>query len=378
MTTPDSGKIERINLGQRHELRSEIINTFKGTRYFFGVPDETIEEVLKKSHLLKIAPDYKLISEGSEKIEAFYFLLSGSVGVQFEGKYLYSINNTGDAVGEMAVITQSPRSADVITEMETQVIEILWQDILDFQDRDPIRTSAIFRMMTIFLAEKLNFTTQRVHLYENFVVEVMEREQKKDQQTEELTLKFDELEKSNEILKNLATRDPMTNLYNHGEFLIHLKRQITLYRRQQDPFTLMFGDLDNFKQVNDTYGHVVGDDVIRRTADILVDSLREEVDTIYRYGGEEFAVIMRNTPEPIGYMVIDRIRVKMEGKSVKANGNEICTTMSIGVGTYNPEWGVEDFIAKVDQAMYVAKRSGKNKVVPLAEVLAPDGPVTES
>lgn len=371
MSASNPKQIDRVSLRERTELRSEITDTLKGTRYFSQIPNETIEEVLKASCLIYLSPDDEVIEEGSEEIDSFYFLLSGSVGVYLEDKYLHSINDVGDSVGEMSVITKSPRSAGVIAEMKTQLVEIPWQVILDMQDTQPRHTNAFLSMMTVFLAEKLSTTTQRIHLYENFVVEVMERDEEKDVETAELTLKFDELEKSNEILKNLATRDQMTNLYNHAEFKDHLKRQITLYRRNEEPFSMVMGDLDNFKLVNDTYGHLVGDEVIVSTADILMESLREEMDTVYRYGGEEFAAILRNTPEPIAAIVLERIRVKLEARIVQADGAEIQTTMSIGVGGYDPEWGMDEFIAKVDQAMYAAKRSGKNKVVPLADLATP-------
>ncbi len=371
MSASKPKQIDRIGLSKRPELRSEIIDTLKGTRYFSQVPNETIEEVLKESFLVYLSPGDEVIEEGSEDIDSFYFLLRGSVGVHVEDKYLHSINDVGDAVGEMSVITKSPRSAGVIAEMNTQLVEIPWQVILDLQDTDPRHTNAFLSMMTVFLAEKLTTTTQRVYLYENFVVEVMEREQEKDEQTAELTMKFDQLEKSNEILKNLATRDQMTNLYNHAEFKDHLKRQIILFRRNAEPFSLVMGDLDDFKQINDTHGHLVGDEVIRNTANILVDSLREEVDTIYRYGGEEFAAILRSTPEAIAAIVLERVRVKLEATPVHMDGLELITTMSIGVGGFNPEWQMDEFIAKVDQAMYAAKRSGKNKVVSLVDPTTP-------
>ncbi|MCH9046581.1 MAG: GGDEF domain-containing protein [SAR324 cluster bacterium] len=362
-------KIARVHLSQRPDLRSHIINTLKGTRYFSMVSSEILEYVLRESQLVRLRPGDTLIAEGSEDIDAFYFLLNGSVGVHAAGKYIHSINDVGDAVGEMGVITQSPRSADVIAELEAELVEIPWQVIKALQARDPQSAIAFFEVMTVFLAEKLKTTTQRVHLYEGFVVGVMEEQRTKDVLTDELRAKFQELAKSNKNLKNLAIRDRMTNLFNHAEFEENLARQITIYRRNQEPFSLVIGDLDDFKQVNDTYGHLVGDRVIRNTADTLVRLLRAEIDSIYRYGGEEFAILMRNTPESIGTIVMNRIRGMLEVSAVQANGTDLYTTMSIGVGGFHPEWQMEEFIAKVDQALYCAKRSGKNKVVPVAEAM---------
>ena len=362
-------KITRIELDQRPDLRAQILNALKGTRYFAIVSEEILETVLRESRLVRLRPGDTLIAEGSEEIDAFYFLLGGSVGVSAAGKYIHSINDLGDAVGEMGDITQSPRSADVIAELEAELVEIPWQVVKALQTRDPLRAKPLFDMLMFFLAEKLKTTTQRVHMYEGFVVGVMEGERKKDELTADLRAKYQELAKSNENLKNLAIRDRMTNLFNHAEFEENLARQITIYRRNQEPFSLVLGDLDDFKQVNDTYGHLVGDRVIRNTADTLVRLLRAEIDSVYRYGGEEFAILMRNTPESIGTMVMDRFRAKLEVSAVQANGTDLNTTMSIGVGGFNPQWQMEELIAKVDQALYCAKRAGKNKVVPVVEAM---------
>ena len=117
-------KISRIELDQRPDLRSQIVNTLKGTRYFAIVSEEILEYVLRESRLVRLRPGVTLIAEGSEEIDAFYFLLGGSVGVSAAGKYIHSINDLGDAVGEMADITQSPRSADVVAELEAELVEI--------------------------------------------------------------------------------------------------------------------------------------------------------------------------------------------------------------------------------------------------------------
>ena len=371
-------EITRIELDQRPELRAQIVNTLKGTRYFANVSEEILEYVLRESRLVRLRPGDTLIAESSENIDAFYFLLSGSVGAHVAGKYIHSINDVGDAVGEMGVITQSPRSADVIAELDTELVEIPWQVIKAHLARDPQRTIAFFDVMTVFLAEKLKNTMRRVHLYEGFITEVMEEQRTKDELTDELLEKFENLAQSNENLKDLAIRDRMTNLFNHAEFKDNLGRQIKVYRRNQEPFSLVIADLDDFKRVNDTYGHLAGDRVIRNAADILVQSLREEIDSVYRYGGEEFAILMRNTPESIGSIVMDRIRAKLEVSAVQANGTDLYTTMSIGVGEFKPQWQMDEFIAKVDQAMYCAKRAGKNKVVTVADAMLAATPADDA
>lgn len=179
---------------------------------------------------------------------------------------------------------------------------------------------------------------------------------------QELKVKNDDLIAANAELKNLAIRDQMTSLYNHAEFQRSIDRQIKLFRRDRQPFCLALGDIDDFKNVNDTYGHPTGDDVIITVARIFLDSLREEVDTSYRYGGEEFALILRNTNDDAGELVVARTLKQIAERVVETSAGDLSVTMSFGVGQYLPDWSKEDFVSKVDQALYHAKRTGKNRV----------------
>lgn len=367
MSDKTGSQITRIPLARDPELLREVMLSLKQTRYFAAISHEILEEVLSESYLLRLKADDVLIEEGSEKIDTFFFLRNGSVGVYVDGKYLHSINEIGDAVGEIGVITQTSRSGDVIAEINSELIEVPWGVIESLKTRDAERLLAFFNMIAIVLAEKLKTSTQRVHLFENFVNDIIEGQIKSDQITAELKAKYEDLALSNENLKNLAIRDQMTNLFNHAEFKDNLSRQIKMFRRNQEPFCLVIGDLDNFKSVNDTHGHLVGDEVIINAANLLVSSLRDEMDSVYRYGGEEFAVLLRNTSESNGKMVMDRFRAALEKSSVQANGTKLTTTMSIGVGLFDPDWKMEKFIEKVDRAMYHAKHKGKNTVVSLAE-----------
>ena len=192
-------------------------------------------------------------------------------------------------------------------------------------------------------------------------------------QNQQLTQNLEETNKflslSNEQLKNLASRDQMTGLFNNAEFQNNLGRQIKLFRRDQQPFCLAMGDIDNFKRVNDTHGHPAGDAVIKSIAQILMTVLREEVDTSYRYGGEEFAIIMRNTPEEPGAMVMSRVIARVAQTRVPITGNELAVTMSFGVGQFDPAWSGAELVERVDQALYSAKHGGKNRVAKVSSLL---------
>jgi diguanylate cyclase (GGDEF)-like protein len=122
-------------------------------------------------------------------------------------------------------------------------------------------------------------------------------------------------------------------------------------------------DLDHFKKVNDTYGHLGGDAVLCNVARVVRSSLREN-DIAGRYGGEEFGIILPNTPEAGAMIVADRIRASIEASPIPFEEREIKATSSLGVAEYRP--GVadcEELIAQADAALYRAKEGGRNRVI---------------
>ena len=127
----------------------------------------------------------------------------------------------------------------------------------------------------------------------------------------------------------------------------------------------MILDIDDFKKLNDTYGHHNGDIVLRKIANILKDSSREN-DYACRYGGEEFAIILTQTTKDHGMVIAERIREKVAGYafrlSADAGGQELHVTVSVGLGAFPEDAQTkEKLIAKADKAMYIAKFSGKNR-----------------
>ncbi|MFA5728313.1 MAG: diguanylate cyclase [Candidatus Neomarinimicrobiota bacterium] len=163
-------------------------------------------------------------------------------------------------------------------------------------------------------------------------------------------------------MKDLAMIDGLTGIYNHRAFKERLQVEIERSRRYENTLTLMILDLDKFKRINDTYGHLFGDLVLKKTASIIRGSVRT-VDTVARYGGEEFAVILINTDKNSCYMTAERIRSNMQSFVFEKDGVREHMTISIGMAEYPTDGtDVPTVISNSDMAMYHSKRLGGNKV----------------
>lgn len=170
-------------------------------------------------------------------------------------------------------------------------------------------------------------------------------------------------------LKELAIRDGLTGLYNHQEFYFRLESEISYSKRHGHHLSLVMMDIDNFKGINDTYGHLVGDKVLKEVARILLEYVRSS-DVVCRYGGEEFTVILPETDTKEALETADRIKRKIEEfRITDEKGKIIYVTVSIGVATY-PKDGTTSrlLLNNADHALYAAKLKGKNRVVSFNEI----------
>jgi two-component system cell cycle response regulator len=169
----------------------------------------------------------------------------------------------------------------------------------------------------------------------------------------------------NHRLEALAQTDPLTQLVNRRALTIRLVTEMERVRRYNAPLAMLLLDLDHFKLINDTYGHLAGDDVLIAVASLLQRAVRT-VDTVARYGGEEFVIVLPETGKQGALAFAERIRdrLAMHRFSVGAH-QDVRITASIGVATY-PSMGldsVEDLFRAADTALYRAKGSGRNLVV---------------
>jgi diguanylate cyclase (GGDEF)-like protein len=165
-----------------------------------------------------------------------------------------------------------------------------------------------------------------------------------------------EKQKLEEEIRRLSITDDLTGLYNHRHFFKTLKTELTRAKRQKHRLALLMFDLDNFKEYNDVYGHLEGDRVLTKIGEIVVQCIRSNVDTGYRYGGDEFAIILIGVDLNKALDIAERLRAIIE----KAELGTI--TVSVGLAEYEGEMDSETFVKAADDALYLAKSSGGNRV----------------
>ncbi|HYF38521.1 MAG TPA: diguanylate cyclase [Gemmatimonadales bacterium] len=183
------------------------------------------------------------------------------------------------------------------------------------------------------------------------------------QSRQELDAMNEKLRRQNEELERLSTSDALTGLYNRRYLTQRLSEELVRSYRHKSSFSVLMADVDEFKKYNDDFGHPAGDEVLKKVAGILLGSTRS-VDCTARYGGEEFAVLLTGTDVEVASEVAERIRARVEAHEFA--GRKM--TLSIGIAEFPSDGQTADeVISSADEALYAAKRSGRNRVVRATE-----------
>lgn len=170
-----------------------------------------------------------------------------------------------------------------------------------------------------------------------------------------------DLEAALATIERLASRDELTGLYNRRFFLDTLRHEKARHDREQKPFCLALLDLDYFKNINDRYGHLTGDDVLRAFGGCAMLEVRQ-ADYFARYGGEEFALLLVDTELNEALAIVERIRQRIAAHAFASIDTAI--TVSIGIAEHRTQESVMDTIGRADRALYAAKDAGRNRVCP--------------
>ena len=177
----------------------------------------------------------------------------------------------------------------------------------------------------------------------------------------ELLSKQKILELQNEQLDELAHKDPLTHLYNRRSMNKKMDERMLELKKTGRRFTLVLGDIDDFKHVNDTYGHDVGDLVLTTIADIISRNVGSQ-DVVCRWGGEEILIMMNESLES-GLLTVEKIRKAVEDNVCESENGDVRVTMTFGAAESIPGFTIEHLIQQSDDRLYYGKRNGKNQIV---------------
>lgn len=174
------------------------------------------------------------------------------------------------------------------------------------------------------------------------------------------------LKMANEEIRILSITDPLTGTFNRGYMTTHLPEEVSRAKRYGHPVSLIMCDIDRFKNVNDRWGHIAGDSVLRLVVDCIKEAMRHGVDWAARYGGEEFLMVLPETDLKGAWVVAERLRKIVNEKSFRIENEDIALTASFGLASFDPSTdkapSPEALIKEADEYLYQAKREGRNSV----------------
>ena len=227
-----------------------------------------------------------------------------------------------------------------------------------------------FLEQLIGVSEDISRYQARLRLQIQVVAREMERTRRESARVREKNMALEqEVEKRKQaqhLAEHLAITDSLTGLFNRRHFFELARQELVRAERYQHPLTLIMLDIDHFKQVNDTFGHITGDDVLVMGTGLIRASLREG-DVVGRYGGEEFVILLPNTEPEQARLAAERLRASIASQNLDTDKGPVSVTISIGIASIDhtkdaPAPNLDQLLLWADEALYNAKRAGRNRI----------------
>ncbi|MCD4797092.1 MAG: GGDEF domain-containing protein [Candidatus Cloacimonetes bacterium] len=262
---------------------------------------------------------------------------------------------------EIETLKKDKAITELLTQIEKKQKEERIKDLVHEQEISDLKLSKQQRLRNYLIITSFLVSILTILIYSRY--RLNKKINIKQQKTNEYILEISqELMEAHKDMEKLARTDPLTKLSNRRDMMEKIEYEKKRFERSGKPFTLVMGDIDNFKSINDKFGHDAGDYVLVLLSEAFLSSIRKQ-DVCARWGGEEFMLLLPETDIKGGEIISEKIREKISSLSYDYHGTNIHTTITFGVLVYDKPYNLDKFISKADKALYAGKKSGKNKVV---------------
>jgi diguanylate cyclase (GGDEF)-like protein len=297
---------------------------------FNGMAPKTFDYMLEHSIVRDLAPGERLLQPDIEN-HHLHLILEGALNVYLiaqESQEHISLR-AGECVGEVSLIDGKYPSAIVVAAEPARILSIPYDTVWSLINN----SRAVAGNLLALLASRLRNDNQSLV----------------------------ETQRSKMHFEHQASTDALTGVHNRHWMGRAFPRALQRCSHNKQPFAMMVVDIDHFKKVNDTYGHLVGDLALKTVARCMAENLRPH-DLLARYGGEEFAVLLTEADLDAAKMVAERLRTKIAAAEIRTDDISFHVTLSIGITPTQHEDKLENLINEADQALYRAKQMGRNRV----------------
>lgn len=233
------------------------------------------------------------------------------------------------------------------------------------QIKNHLDNSTTIEELAIKVSQNLDGISARIKTYRD---KERDRENELEKKIQSLKSRLAESEQSAQEIRSILSyqkykinHDSLTGLPNRESYEEHVDEAFNRWSRSEKEFSLAVCDIDHFKKINDTFGHLAGDKVLRKVAEILKNSIRK-IDFIARIGGEEFVIIFEQTKSDTAAIVLEKLRKLIQNCQFYYRENKVDVTVSFGLATIKKEEDIESLFIRADNAMYKAKNGGRNRV----------------
>ena len=334
-----------------------------GTDFLGLLPRESLQDLVRHSREVSLEPGEVLFHEGDEG-RAMYVVLAGRAGVR-KGEKEIAQGGPGNYYGEMALIESKVRSATVYALEATLLLEITQEEFRERVAKSPAALMAMMKTISSRSRRDLENLDSDYQRLKGYAAEI-------ERTNRELTQIRQQLTVTNSQLERLSTLDTLTGLANRRRFDEVLCQEWRRSAREGTPLSLVFCDIDFFKNFNDGYGHLAGDECLVKVARVVSAVSHRPGDLAARYGGEEFVLVLSGTGEEGASTLAEKLRAQIEELHIPHAHSRLAShlTISLGVASVVPRPGSfpEELLNLADRALYAAKGEGRNRV----KVLRPD------